>query len=803
MSIQDCHGFCSLRSCIFRLTPLVLLAAAALAQTPSALLPNLRINPPRSNVPPPGEWRTTALVEESEGKVYRLHGKAQVEGAEVLFAADDIEFNEDTGDLRATGNVYFHDFGKNEQVWADRVEYNTESETGKFYKVHGETSPRIDARPGLLTTNNPFYFEGDWAEREGERYIVHNGFVTNCKIPSPWWTLRGPRFDIVPGEHAVAYRSVFRVKGLPLFFTPFFYKSLEKEPRKSGFLIPNIGHSSRRGIMFGAGYFWAINRSYDVTYQVQDFTARGLAHHADLRGKPRSGTDYDAILYGVQDRGIEQGKTLQKYGGLSLSAVGKSDLGDGWFARGTVNYLSSFRFRQQWSESFNDAIGSEVQSVGFLNKNWSSYTFNVVAARLQNFQSSEIQITDPITQEVKGLKANAVTIRKLPEVQLDGRERQIWKSVPLWFSFDSAAGLLYRQEPLFSGDTLIDTFQTGRLMDRIHLAPHLLSAFHFAGVNIVPRFGLDETYYSESQAPNPDASQALQLPVYRVIGTDLVRSAHDFSMDLIFPTLARVFDNKTIFGDKLKHVIEPRATYRNIAGIGDDFMRFVRFDDTDLLSNTDELELSLTNRLYAKRGDTVREIFSWQLWQTRYFDPTFGGALVPGQRNVLLTTAELTPYAFLVGPRNYSPLVSVLRMSPVGQWSAEWRADYDPLLGRMVDSTVSVDYRWSKYFISAGHNLVHTDPILTTPANQLRFRLGFGDPNHRGWNAGIDGVYDYHQQVLQYATTQVTYNTDCCGLSVQWRRFSFGTRNENQFRVAFAVSNIGTFGTLRKQDRLF
>jgi LPS-assembly protein len=56
---------------------------------------------------------------------------------------------------------------------------------------------------------------------------------------------------------------------------------------------------------------------------------------------------------------------------------------------------------------------------------------------------------------------------------------------------------------------------------------------------------------------------------------------------------------------------------------------------------------------------------------------------------------------------------------------------------------------------------------------------------------------------LQYATVQVTYNTDCCGLSVQWRRFNIGLRNENQFRVAFAVSNIGSFGTLRRQDRIF
>ena len=57
--------------------------------------------------------------------------------------------------------------------------------------------------------------------------------------------------------------------------------------------------------------------------------------------------------------------------------------------------------------------------------------------------------------------------------------------------------------------------------------------------------------------------------------------------------------------------------------------------------------------------------------------------------------------------------------------------------------------------------------------------------------------------LLQYSQTQVTYNTDCCGISVQYRRFNFGSRYENQFRIAFAVANIGTFGTLKKQERMF
>ena len=599
----------------------------------------------------------------------------------------------------------------------------------------------------------------------------------------------------------IAHNSTFLVRRMPLFFTPFFYHSLEKEPRKSGFLLPLIGHSSRRGWMLHTGYFWAINRSNDVTYRGQYYTTRGLVHHVDYRGKPRPGTDYDVILYGVQDRGApNSGTPPQKYSGISLLAVGQSDLGRGWTARANINYITSFRFRQEWSESYSDIIGSEIHSVGFANRNWSSFTVNAIFARLQNFQSTEIPVTDPGASEPHFV-ANAVTVRKLPEVEFTGRDRRIWSQLPFYFSFESSAGLLYRSEPVFNRDksALLDTFQTGQYMNRSSISPHVAGAFHWAGIHIVPSFGILETYYGEAQAPYADR--------YRVVGTNIVRSARDFSVDVALPSLARVFNKKTVFGDRLKHVIEPRATYRYVTGIGSDYTRFIRFDETDLWSNTNELLLSVANRIYARRGDAVEEIFSWEVFQKRYFDPTFGGALVQGQRNVIAPGADLTAYAFLVGPRSTSPVASVLRMTPVSGLGVRWQADYDPRSGAIVDSSFAMDYRFkAKYFVSAGHDMVHTDPAVTAAANQFRVRAGFGDPNHRGFNAASEAIYDIRQGAIQYTTSQVTYNTNCCGLSVQFHRYNIGSNlgARNDFRIAFAVANISTpLGNLKKQDRMF
>jgi LPS-assembly protein len=226
-----------------------------------------------------------------------------------------------------------------------------------------------------------------------------------------------------------------------------------------------------------------------------------------------------------------------------------------------------------------------------------------------------------------------------------------------------------------------------------------------------------------------------------------------------------------------------------------------------LLSNTTEAEISITNRFYAKRKDgRVDEVLSWQVTQRRFFDPTFGGAVIPGQRNVLLSSATLTGYAFLDGPRNYSPVVSSLRMMPDPRVGIEWRADYDPLRGHFVNSAISVDARISKFFVVAGHDQVHSAEVLAPNANQFRGLIGYGEGNKRGWNAAFSAYYDYRLGVMQYSTTQLTYNSDCCGFSVQYqRRAKVGTilPPDNLFRVAFAISNIGSFGTLKRQERIF
>ncbi len=753
----------------------------------------------RAGAPGPDQVRIGAVTQESVGSVYKLRGSAEVETVDMLIRADEIDYDEDKQYAEARGNVKFDYFRHGEHIEASRVEYHLDTETGKFYDVKGSSPAKLEARPGVLTTTSPFSFEGKWAERLQDRYILHNGFITNCKLPRPWWRMTGSSFDVIPGKRAITNNSLFMLRRVPIFYSPRFYKSLERAPRQSGFLTPNLTNSNRRGITFGAGYYWAINRSYDATYRAQWFTQRGVAHNIDFRGKPTQKTEYNFTLYGVNDRGqlLDNGTRATPASGVLMKLGGRSELAHGFRVRGEFNYLSSFEFRQTFTESFFEAIYSEVHSQGAISKYWGPYAFSIAASRIETFQwpsAASFPYADA--------SDNKLSLRKLPSFQFNSRDQELVKGpVPVYVSWDANYTFLRRHER---------AFQTRDFVGRADFEPRVLAPLHWKDFHLVPAFSIRETQYNSSLDPS----------TRRPIGDNFLRSSREFSADLIMPSLARIFEKPPkVLGRRLKHVIEPRAQFRYVNGVGTDLLRLIRFDETELVSDTRELTVGVTNRLYSKdAAGNVNEVFSWDLQQRRYFDPTFGGVVMNNTRNVLLSTVGLSTYAFLDTPRTYSPVISTMR-AQISSVGVEWRSDYDPQRGRFVASSLSANARVLKdYFVSIGHNSINQQEVLSTGtqlqglsprANQLFSIVGYGQENRRGLNAGFLSVYDYTKQALLYAQTQVTWNTDCCGWSVQFRQIprpnpsGIGYRNENQFRVAFNVANIGSFGTLRRQERMF
>ena len=103
------------------------------------------------------------------------------------------------------------------------------------------------------------------------------------------------------------------------------------------------------------------------------------------------------------------------------------------------------------------------------------------------------------------------------------------------------------------------------------------------------------------------------------------------------------------------------------------------------LTDTNEIQYGFTQLLFLKEGDgQPLELVSWSIFQKHFFDPTFGGAALPGVRNVFQALNSITPFAFATGPVHWSPIVSDFKITPGGRYDTEQILEYDPHLDKIT-----------------------------------------------------------------------------------------------------------------------
>jgi LPS-assembly protein len=762
--------------------------------------------------------------QEKRGDVYTLRGQVVIRFRSYVFRADEVIYNEATGGITATGHIIFDGGPHDEHIEAARAEYNIKTDNGQFHDVIGTTGARFHGNHVVLTSSNPFVFRGSLVVKDGPNHlVVSHGMVTSCQLPNPKWTFNAEKIVVDVGDEARIYHTTFRLFHVPILYLPFAQHPVDNLGRQTGFLIPTIGQSSRKGTILGEGVYWAINRSMDATIAAEYFSHRGWAQHGEFRAKPSQDSYINATYFGVLDRGYGQPHVDQGGEDIRLNAESKLPLGFRGVA--DIDYLSSFVFRLAFAETFSLAVNSEVRSTAFASRAQNGYFFNLLGSRYQNFQSTT--------------RGDLITILHVPSLDLASVDRRLGRS-PFYWSYDAAAQGVSRREPQFVTEPLVGRFD-------VHPTVSLPLVFG-GGWSLRPEVGVRETYYTQRRNP------LLGPPgIGTPIDQDVNRRAVDASVELRPPALSKIFDRQ-LAGYTIKHAIEPRVTYRFIEGV-DNFPAIIRFDYRDILADTNEVEYALVNRIYAKSSRPAectaaaeekrvpaavpgnvpgtpgvaekpaappaeqgcqpvqsREIVTWEVKQKYFMDPNFGGALVAGRRNVFTTTADFTGIAFLTEPRRFSPLVSRVRVRATPTTDGDWQFDYDTKKGRINASTVLISRRFGDVFVAGSHAFLHVpgEVYLSQPIvgpeqfNQLRWLIGYGHPNKRGINAAANVGFDIHSGFLQYSAFQASYNWDCCGLSVEYRRFALGSvRNENQFRFALSLTNVGTFGTLRRQERLF
>jgi LPS-assembly protein len=416
-----------------------------------------------------------------------------------------------------------------------------------------------------------------------------------------------------------------------------------------------------------------------------------------------------------------------------------------------------------------------------MSHNFNGFSLNVAALNDKSFLT-----VNPVQ--------TSVSLRAAPEGSFSSVDQSPWQNLPIYFGFNAFAGGSHRS------DGVIDTSPA---VARMEFAPRATLPIHFGPwLDVTATAAFRTSYYGDSLVPGSIATTPL------LSGQTITRNDGEFNVDFRLPALQRYFQRPKS-RKKFKHSIEPGFAYRYVTGINN-FSEVIRFDADSTLTNTNELEYGVTQRLWMKNGDEQpQELITWRLMQKHFFDPTFGGALITGQRNVFQTLDDLTPFAFADAPRNWSPIISDFKVTPGGPLDFEGILEYDTQRGNkgqlVTIGTLARIKPYKDFFFTIADFRLDANPMVLQPqTNQIRTLIGYGSETRKGFNVASGISYDFTNNALQNQLVQLSYNGNCCGLAIEYRRIALGqVRTDNQFRVAFIIANIGTFGNLRRQEKIF
>jgi LPS-assembly protein len=690
---------------------------------------------------------------------------------------------------------------------------------------------------------------------------VYGGTITSCQLPDPDWLLSAAKFDVNDTQAHTA-NSVFHLMGLPVLWFPYVTHPLDANDRQTGILIPEIGiNSASKGDTVGEQIYWAINRSTDLTVGTIFYSARGWEQTASLRYRG-PGQDLVKLHYsGLHDRGYYPGGVYVNQSGTDVTFSGRYDLTAGEDPAGAVSpvqaravadveYLSSFPYREAFSTNFNQAVSSDVLSTIYATREQDGMAASLEGDRYQG--EKRIATTVPFQAEEQ------VHIFHAPALEFTTTDHELG-STGLEWNLDSSAAALKRTQPGFA---------TGGMIERLDVRPELAYPLHFGGWNLRPSVAGRETFYSRSRfppqpgVPGPvenlatmnraavDMELDLRAPVLeRTFDSGWIRKLvrHDVKHTIAPEVTYRYINGINDFQDVLRFDLVDIASNTNEVEYGVTQRLFLRekgdkpcraagagADATEILGSAGHAADAVEDPGEAANRDDSgepvcgnREWISWRVAQKYFFDPTFGGAVTTGPRAILDTTLDFSGISFMTRPRDISPILSRLRVRTSEKIDVEWDFDYDTCSASSASSAVTAATGCNRKFtannlyvdvhegsISAGTIIgrlnaparSYVEGTLSSVANftQMRAWFGFGKPNKPGFSAAASAGIDLDLGTVQYGAIQSSYNWNCCGVSVEYRKFELGTaRNDNGYKFNFTLANIGSAGNLRHQDQVF
>jgi len=709
-------------------------------------------------------------------------GNAQIQRGDTSLYADEIDFFEDEDRAVATGNVLLSQ-GAN-RIAADSADFDTKNSVGIFYRAYGIASvqpPRRQqpATPGAFTApqlagqETDVYFFGDVIEKIGpKKYRITNGGLSTCLQPTPRWNLIAKTIVVNINHYTELSQAVLNVKGVPMLYLPFLYYPTKEGDRATGILVPTYSSSSVLGTGLHNAFFWAIDRSQDLTVQHEWYSKMGQALGGDYRYNWGGGSIGDIQGYfKIPKNNNDPTNPFPPERSYNISGTANQMLPGRMRAQMSVSYFSSLATNQLFNTNIYDASSNQRYYTGNVVGAWRNYSFN------GTFTHSEYFYTQTDSQ----------IIGATPKIDITRSERPLFAGSQVYFG--ATGEFAHLDGEIKSADPNNDV---NNGLTRLDFAPQVRYPFKkwpFFTVNSSILF--HDTFYSRSYLQPVTANEPAAIT-----DANLNRDYFTVQAQASGPVFSRIFDTPgNGYAEKFKHTIEPVFTASRTTLIPDDIrLRIVNNDSLDyMVGGTTNLMYGLNNTLYAKRkiGQTSQAvpILAVRISQTYYTNS------VASQYDTSYTGATA------VVPSNFSPILLDVHGDPNTATDVAVRAQFDNRTRNMDYLSVTGRYNWTTR-LQTSANYIQTYNENPPPRTKGYSSLGMSVNAHTADNrygGQYSLLYDALNSTMQQQQITGFYNAQCCGIAFAYytRPLGFyGQTSNNTFFISITLAGLGTVSPL-------
>ncbi|MCZ0734057.1 LPS-assembly protein LptD [Phreatobacter sp. AB_2022a] len=258
-------------------------------------------------------------------------GRVQIYYDGRTIEADQVSYDRRTNRMRATGNVRITE-PSGIIAHAQDLELDQDFRDGFVRSLNIETPDRRYIGAANVTREG-----GDVTTFERATYTACDVCRDDRSRP-PSWQIKSKRLIHRESERTIYFHdSRVELFGMPIAYIPYMSSPDPSVRKATGFLMPNIGGSSRTGPGIEIPYFWNIAPNYDLLFSPRYYQRQGFMPLAEWRHGFESGG------YIIRGAGI-----FQQQPGVFSYADGTPEVGNRNF-RGFISTSGSFRLTERWS----------------------------------------------------------------------------------------------------------------------------------------------------------------------------------------------------------------------------------------------------------------------------------------------------------------------------------------------------------------------------------------------------------------------------------------------------------------------